>query len=173
MSSGTLVRLFAAARSLVYMTGFLALWAWLALATRSVGAHWALALSPATHRPGGALMGAGALLCLSCVAMFVTAGRGTPAPFDPPRAFVPGGPYRWVRNPMYLGALVMLTGFGLWDSSLAMVLFTVPAAFVADRFVVWYEEPALTRRFGPDYTAYLATVNRWLPRPPRRDGRAG
>jgi len=105
---------------------------------------------------------------LSCVGWFVVAGRGTPAPFDPPRSFVPGGPYRWVRNPMYLGALLVLIGFGLWHASLSMVLLALPALALAHLFVVLYEEPTLRRRFGMPYVAYLALVNRWVPKPPRR-----
>ena len=109
----------------------------------------------------------GGLLVLSCVGWFVVVGRGTPAPFDPPRSFVPGGPYRWVRNPMYLGALLVLVGFGLWHASGSMVLLALPALALAHLFVVLYEEPTLRRRFGQPYVAYLARVNRWVPKPPR------
>jgi protein-S-isoprenylcysteine O-methyltransferase Ste14 len=161
-----MTELLAALRSLVYMTGFLFLWGWLALRVRSIGGGWAL---PQESRAVGiVLMIVGGLVVLSCVGWFVVAGRGTPAPFDPPRSFVPGGPYRWVRNPMYLGALVVLIGFGFWNASLSMVLLALPALALAHLFVALYEEPTLRRRFGVPYVTYLARVNRWVPKPPKR-----
>jgi protein-S-isoprenylcysteine O-methyltransferase Ste14 len=159
-----MTQIFAALRALVYATGFVLLWGWLALQVRAIAGDVAL---PASGRVvGAALMIVGGTLALACVAWFVVVGRGTPAPFDPPRSFVPGGPYRWVRNPMYLGAFAVLIGFGLWHASLFMVLFVVPAATAAHLFVVWYEEPTLRRSFGQPYTTYLAHVNRWVPKPP-------
>jgi protein-S-isoprenylcysteine O-methyltransferase Ste14 len=161
-----MTELLAALRSLVYMAGFLFLWGWLALQVRSIGADWTL---PQDSRAvGTVLMIVGCLLVLSCVGWFVVVGRGTPAPFDPPRSFVPGGPYQWVRNPMYLGALLVLVGFGLWHASVSMVLLALPALALAHLFVVLYEEPALRRRFGMPYVTYLSLVNRWIPKPPRR-----
>jgi protein-S-isoprenylcysteine O-methyltransferase Ste14 len=140
-----MTELLAALRALVYMAGFLFLWGWLALQVRSIGADWTL---PQDSRAvGTVLMIVGCLLVLSCVGWFVVVGRGTPAPFDPPRSFVPGGPYRWVRNPMYLGALLVLVGFGLWHAAVSMVLLALPALALAHLFVVLYEEPALRRRY--------------------------
>jgi protein-S-isoprenylcysteine O-methyltransferase Ste14 len=161
-----LTELMAALRTLVYMTGFVFVWGWLALQVRSLG--WGGALPQESRAVGTVLMIVGGLLVLSCVGWFVVVGRGTPAPFDPPRSFVPGGPYRWVRNPMYLGALLVLIGFGLWHASLSMALLALPALALAHLFVVLYEEPTLRRRFGPPYAAYLALVNRWVPKPPKR-----
>jgi protein-S-isoprenylcysteine O-methyltransferase Ste14 len=57
---------------------------------------------------------AGALVALSCIFTFVRIGRGTPAPFDPPRLLVIRGPYRFVRNPMYIGAGLTLAGAALF-----------------------------------------------------------
>jgi protein-S-isoprenylcysteine O-methyltransferase Ste14 len=68
---------------------------------------------------------------------------------------------------MYLGALLVLIGFGLWHASLAMLLLALPALALAHFFVVLYEEPTLRRRFGLPYVAYLARVRRWIPTPPR------
>jgi protein-S-isoprenylcysteine O-methyltransferase Ste14 len=161
-----MTELLAALRSLVYMAGFLFLWGWLALQMRSIGAGWTLPQD--SQAVGIVLMIVGGLVVLSCVGWFVVAGRGTPAPFDPPRSFVPGGPYRWVRNPMYLGALVVLVGFGFWNASLSMVLLALPALALAHLFVALYEEPTLRRRFGVPYVTYLARVNRWVPKPPRQ-----
>lgn len=155
--------MFTALRALVYATGFVFVWGWLALQVRGLGGP---VLPAAGRAVGASLMVVGGVVVVWCVAWFVTSGRGTPAPFDAPRAFVAGGPYRWVRNPMYLGALGVLAGFGLWHRSLPMVLLTIPAGVVAHLFVILYEEPVLRRRFGELYRAYVASVNRWLPTRP-------
>ena len=167
-----MIQIFAAVRSLIYATAFVLLWGWVALQARSIGGGLPLPAAP-SRVAGTGLMVAGGILAFSCVAWFVIAGRGTPAPFDPPRSLVPGGPYRWVRNPMYLGAFLVLVGFGLWHASLSMVLVVVPVAVLAHLFVVFYEEPTLERRFGIPYVAYTALVNRWIPKPPNRDAVQG
>jgi protein-S-isoprenylcysteine O-methyltransferase Ste14 len=113
---------------------------------------------------GVAVATLGAALALSCVLAFALVGRGTPAPFDPPRRLVVRGPYRLVRNPMYLGAGLALAGAALAYRSVALVAYTA-ALFVATHlFVVLYEEPTLRSTFGGEYEAYCRRVRRWLPR---------
>jgi protein-S-isoprenylcysteine O-methyltransferase Ste14 len=106
---------------------------------------------------------AGAALALSCILTFVFVGRGTPAPFDPPRELVVRGPYRFVRNPMYLGAAVALLGAALYYESLALVAYAIAFLLLMHAFVVFYEEPALRRRFNPSYADYCRRVSRWWP----------
>ena len=160
-----------AVRALFYMTAFLSLWAWLAVWARRLGAAWDTLLPPGSVAAGVALIVLGATLGGWCVALFIVEGRGTPAPFDAPRAFVPSGPYRWVRNPMYVGGALLLLGLGLSQRSLVMALFTIPAVLVAHLFVVSYEEPTLESRFGKPYADYRRHVPRWLPRLPRGERR--
>jgi protein-S-isoprenylcysteine O-methyltransferase Ste14 len=113
----------------------------------------------------GAVVGvAGGALALWCVLAFAFVGKGTPAPFDPPRALVVRGPYRHVRNPMYLGAAVALGGAALFYRSLPLLGYVGVFLLATHAFVVWYEEPALERRFGEAYRTYRAAVRRWLPR---------
>ena len=113
----------------------------------------------------GMIVGAaGAALALWCIATFVVAGRGTPAPFDPPRRLVVVGPYRWVRNPMYLGAALALAGAALFYESWALLGYTAAFMLVMYLFVVVYEEPALRATFGAPYVQYCEGVNRWWPR---------
>ena len=90
-----------------------------------------------------ALMAAGGTLAFACIATFVTRGEGTPAPMDPPRKFVAAGPYRFVRNPMYIGGFLVLAGFGLYEQSPAILLFALPWFLLAHLFVILYEEPHL------------------------------
>ena len=156
------------ARGLVYATGFVLIWGWLALAARGLDPALGGPL-PTVMRPvGAALFAVGAVLALTCIGLFLGPGRGTPAPFDPPREFVASGPYRWTRNPMYLGAAGALLGLGLWWQSPGIVGLSVAFIVIAHLFVMLGEEPGLERRFGTSYQAYLRRVHRWLPRRPRQ-----
>lgn len=106
----------------------------------------------------------GAALALWCVVSFALVGRGTPAPFDPPRKLVVQGPYRYVRNPMYLGAALALCGAALFYRAMPLLGYAGLFLVATHVFVVWYEEPTLARLFGAEYEAYRARVGRWLPR---------
>jgi protein-S-isoprenylcysteine O-methyltransferase Ste14 len=113
---------------------------------------------------GGIFIGTvGAVIALSCVAAFIWIGKGTPAPFDPPRRLVIRGPYRFVRNPMYIGAATALAGAALFYKSAALLGFVVLFVIITHLFVVLYEEPTLQRMFGDEYAAYCAQVHRWWP----------
>ncbi len=105
----------------------------------------------------------GAIIALWCVCAFVWIGKGAPAPFDPPRRLVVRGPYRRVRNPMYLGAAFFLGGVGLFYHSAAVALYGLALLAVAHLIVVLYEEPALRRSFGAQYEEYCRRVPRWRP----------
>ena len=157
-------RAFTALRALLYSAGFIALWTWLAFWARDAGRRWPSVLPEWLSPLGMVLMIPGAVVVLACIASFVLVGRGTPAPFDPPRELTPSGPYRFVRNPMYIGALLVLIGFGLFERSLAVLMLTAGAWTVAHLLVVLKEEPDLEQRFGESYRRYKAAVPRWVPR---------
>jgi protein-S-isoprenylcysteine O-methyltransferase Ste14 len=106
---------------------------------------------------------AGAVLALWCVATFAIVGRGTPAPFDPPRRLVMRGPYRVVRNPMYIGAGLALAGAALYYESGRLAGYAALFLLATHCFVVWYEEPTLRRTFGEEYEGYCRRVRRWWP----------
>ena len=95
---------------------------------------------------------------------FVKYGDGTPAPWNPPSRFVVRGPYRHVRNPMILGALLILVSESLILWSLPLALWA--AAFFGGNALYFplSEERRLESRFGDSYRAYKANVPRWLPR---------
>ncbi len=157
-------RLWIALRSIVYATLFLAAWGWVALTCRAVDKYIPLRVPGWWVAPGLALGLAGAVLALTTVGWFIFQGRGTPAVFDPPKKFVPHGPYRFVRNPMYIGGVLMLLGAGLYLKSIAVILFAWVAFLLVHMFVVFAEEPGLRQRFGQAYEAYCQTVPRWIPR---------
>ncbi len=106
---------------------------------------------------------AGAAVALWCIYAFASIGRGTPAPFDPPRRLVIHGPYRFVRNPMYIGAGLALAGAALFYESLPLLGYVGVLFLATELFVVWYEEPTLRQTFGQEYEAYCRQVRRWWP----------
>lgn len=107
---------------------------------------------------------AGGALAVWCVVSFAIFGKGTPAPFDPPRRLVVRGPYAVVRNPMYVGAGAALLGAALFYRSSALLAFAAALFTVAHLFVTRYEEPVLRRTFGEAYASYCRGVRRWWPR---------
>jgi steroid 5-alpha reductase family enzyme len=157
---------FAAIRTAFYAVGFVLLWGWLASGVRGYDARLNIALSPAWRPVGMFLMVLGAVIVLACLASFVVRGQGTPFPLDPPVTFVPSGPYRYVRNPMYIGAAFVLGGYGLFERSASIAMFALVFLLIFHLFVVLVEEPGLERRFGESYLSYKKTVHRWLPRLP-------
>ncbi len=118
---------------------------------------------------GAVLAAVGAAALLGAFAQFAIQGRGTPAPPAPTEQLVVRGLYRYVRNPMYLAVLAVITGQALLVSRPILLSYAgaVAAAFIA--FVYEYEQPTLARRYGAQYQAYKRAVPGWWPRlPPAR-----
>lgn len=106
----------------------------------------------------------GLTLFLSSLRRFATQGKGTLAPWDPPRNLVVQGPYRYVRNPMISGVVCVLIGEALVLLSVAHLMWAL--AFLAANliYIPLAEEPQLESRFGAAYVAYRQHVPRLLPR---------
>ncbi len=102
------------------------------------------------------------------VADFVKRGRGTPAPFDPPRSFVVEGIYAHSRNPMYLLYTLFLAAEAWLFQSGWLLVYTAGFFGLAHLYVTRIEEPGLRRRFGAPYEAYCESVPRWLRGPAAR-----
>lgn len=161
-----LSRVFLSLRAILWAAVFFVLWTWAAVSVRPMDARLDVSI-PSWLQPVGLLVaGVGAVIAATCVAVFVSRGRGTPAPFDAPREFVASGPYRYVRNPMYIGGGLVMLGAGLWLRSPSIVGLSALFILVFHLFVLVYEEPKLEDRFGSSYRQYKASVNRWLPRLP-------
>lgn len=111
----------------------------------------------------------GALLYVACVWRFQSAGHGTPGVWDPPRAVVAVGPYRWVRNPIYISALLIVGGEAWLFLSADLLLYAAALALAFHLLVIGYEEPRLRARFGEQYESYTRTVSRWVPRRPSQN----
>jgi protein-S-isoprenylcysteine O-methyltransferase Ste14 len=128
------------------------------------GGGAAPATGPAERMLGDAVLAAGLAIYVWCVADFALAGRGTPAPIDPPRELVVRGLYRFARNPMYVGVLAVIAGQAVRFASLPLAVYAIVIFAGFHRFVIGYEEPALRRSFDGAYERYCAAVPRWLPR---------
>lgn len=100
---------------------------------------------------------------LWCAWDFATFGRGTPLVFDPPKALVARGLYKFARNPMYVGILSILLGEAALFASLTLAGFAAAMALLFHTFVVLYEEPNLQKRFGESYRSYCVQTPRWFP----------
>ena len=136
-----------------------------------IARHYDVALRIAASPPGIGLqigglvvLGTGILLFTASLGRFAVNGRGTLAPWDPPRHLVVRGPYRFVRNPMISGVIIILVGE-------ALVLLSFPHGIWAGLFLTLNlifiplaEEPQLEQRFGEPYREYRRHVRRFLPR---------
>ena len=113
---------------------------------------------------GAVAVGAGLACLLDCFARFAVEGRGTPAPVEQTEVLVASGLYRFVRNPMYLCVVTIVSGQVLLFGQPWLLLYAVLLVVAFHLFVVLYEEPSLRRRFGGSYDVYCVNVRRWVPR---------
>lgn len=134
---------------------------------------------PGTTRPA-AMIAVGALLTIAGIAVllqafgrFVLEGAGTPAPQAPTERLVVGGPYRYVRNPMYLALQAIIVGQVLLLDRPVLLVYAAGVLAMTIAFVRLYEEPALARRYGEQYEAYRRAVPGWRPRWPRKSNDFG
>jgi protein-S-isoprenylcysteine O-methyltransferase Ste14 len=112
---------------------------------------------------GVLLVVAGLVPLVHAFVQFARAG-GTPVPLAPTQRLVVTGFHRFVRNPMYIGLIVVIVGQALLFGSLSLVVYAVIVWVVTASFVRWYEEPSLTRQYAHEYQAYRHNVRAWIPR---------
>ena len=112
---------------------------------------------------GVLLIGAGLVPLVHAFVQFAKAG-GTPAPVAPTERLVVTGFHRFVRNPMYVGLIVVVLGQALLFGSLELVVYAVVVWIATASFARFYEEPTLARQFGREYEAYRHNVRAWIPR---------
>ena len=143
--------------SFLILPGFFAfiLPAWLAGIDARRGDGWEL---------GWVVVVIGASIVVWCVRDFYVAGKGTLAPWDPPRRLVVVGLYRYLRNPMYVGVLTLVVGWALVLGSPLLLFYVLCLGIGFHLRTVLAEEPYLAAHFGEDWTRYRAAVRRWWPR---------
>jgi protein-S-isoprenylcysteine O-methyltransferase Ste14 len=113
---------------------------------------------------GVTLLALGLVLFVASLWRFTTEGKGTLAPWDPPREFVVNGPYRFVRNPMISGVILFLFGEALALRSSPHAAWAVCFFAINVIYIPLVEEPQLERRFGESYREYCRHVRRFIPR---------
>lgn len=117
------------------------------------------------------MLTAGTLLIISGLGLiiytnksFLKIGKGTLVPLDPPKNLIVDGVYRYVRNPMIIGALTLIFGETLIFASIELFVLFLMIFTVNHIYFVYSEEPGLTKRFCKEYIAYKKNVPRWVPR---------
>jgi protein-S-isoprenylcysteine O-methyltransferase Ste14 len=109
-------------------------------------------------------LAAGLRLLMQTITLFATHGHGTLAPWDPPTRLVIRGVYRYVRNPMISGVVMILIGESLLLGSRALTAWCALVTIVNMIYIPLLEEPGLEARFGSIYQVYKQHVPRWIPR---------
>lgn len=139
---------------------------WLPLRVFERRAQWPESFD-GMHFAGTVAALSGAAVFLQCTWILAVRGQGTPLFFDPPRKFTRRGPYKWVRNPMYLAFFAVVAGEGLFFRSWHIGVYFIFLVCALHLLVVLHEENALRFRFGAMYEDYRRDVPRWLPRKPK------
>jgi protein-S-isoprenylcysteine O-methyltransferase Ste14 len=113
---------------------------------------------------GVVLLATGILVLVEAFVRFVVEGVGTPAPIAPTQRLVVAGPYRYVRNPMYLAVVAVIVGQALALGQPGLLGYAAAVGGATATFAHGYEEPTLQRQFGGQYEAYRRAVPAWWPR---------
>ena len=113
---------------------------------------------------GGILVIVGLYIIWITVSLFTDHGKGTPAPYSPPKILVAIGIYRYVRNPMMIGVWCVLVGEANLFMSGGILIWFLMFFIGSILFVTLWEEGDLERRFGESYREYKRKVPRWIPR---------
>ena len=104
----------------------------------------------------------GIYVYLHCSASFIIVAKGTPIPFTPTKALIVTGLYRFVRNPLYIAGVLVLSGEGIYFQSSGVIVYCL-VMFGFFNFHVLLEEAMLAEKFGDSYKAYRNSVPRWIP----------
>ena len=136
---------------------------WMAGSIR-IGWGCGLPLDAVIVLAGVVLMGSGLYLLSVTIRLFINIGKGTLAPWSPPRKLVVIGPYRFVRNPMISAVLMVLLGESVTFGSTGLLILFLVFFLVNHIYFIFSEEPGLKKRFGEEYLIYKKNVPRWMPR---------
>ena len=136
------------------------------LLTSATSQGWSL-VSPYVYIiivAGVIVIASGLSLLAYTIKLFFVIGKGTLAPWAPAKRLVVAGPYRYVRNPMILGVLMVISGEAILFGSLWLAGYLALGFVVNHFYFIYSEEPGLVKRFGKEYLDYKKNVPRWIPR---------
>ena len=126
-------------------------------------------VAPAPFPVGRAISAIGGVVLIVAAVGFLASSRvhftrtgQSPIPWKPSPSLILQGPYRYTRNPMYVGMTLLEVGLGLAANNLWMALLAVPALVIVHFIAVRPEERYLSEKFGADYQRYLSQVRRYL-----------
>jgi|ERR1700693_2030579 len=138
---------------------------WCVLHLRAFDHYFGFELPNMARIPGIVLLATGGGLVLWCAGILsgvrILEQRGDRL-F--PTEFGASGPFRYLRNPMSLGLIVLFAGLGFYMRSISILLFALFLFLLFHMVAVYFEEPGLTKRFGQSYIEYKRSVGRWMPR---------
>ncbi len=126
--------------------------------------HGRTPVTPLTLAVSLVFFAAGTAIYLWCLWHFAFFGRGTPSAIDAPKKLVVRGLYKYIRNPMYVGVLTAILGWGILYRSGTLLGYAALLWICFQLFIVFYEEAHLRKIFGSEYDEYCTRVNRWLPK---------
>ncbi len=104
----------------------------------------------------------GLFMMFHCIIKFAIDGRGTLSPADPTKRLVISGLYRFSRNPMYIGVMMILLGEAIFTQSLYLCAYSIIVLITFNLFILFKEEPRLKKDFSKAYEEYCKTVRRWI-----------
>ncbi|MEW6131084.1 MAG: isoprenylcysteine carboxylmethyltransferase family protein [Acidobacteriota bacterium] len=108
------------------------------------------------------IMVTGITIYFWCVGEFISSGKGTPAPYDPPKYLVAQGLYQYSRNPMYVGVSSIILGEAVFFKSVWMIMYILVVLLAFHLRIIYYEEPTLKKLFGASFDEYCRRVPRWI-----------
>jgi protein-S-isoprenylcysteine O-methyltransferase Ste14 len=111
---------------------------------------------------GITVMFSGFFIMIFCVLRFATEGKGTLSPIDPTKKLVIKGLYKFSRNPMYLGVILLLIGEAIFGQSYLLAIYLAIVFTGFNLFIIFHEEPRLRRDFGTESEQYFKKVRRWF-----------
>jgi protein-S-isoprenylcysteine O-methyltransferase Ste14 len=133
--------------------------------------HWQPGTPPwptGVHVIGAVLIAVGGIVVAWGFAQFAAEGVGVPIPGEPnSQRLTVGGPYRYVRNPLYVASVAAISGQALLLSRAVLLIYAAAFLAITVFLVHWIEDPALARRFGQQFEDYRNQVPGWWPRLPR------
>ena len=112
------------------------------------------------------LLAIGAAILFKSIWSFAFVGKGTLAPFDETHKLIVVGLYRYVRNPMYVGVILILLAESWFFWSSDLLSYTGFCFIVANMLVIGYEEDRLRHKYGDEFRQYCKHVGRWIPGKP-------